>query len=190
MGFAYTTGMNAQILQAKRYNGGFDMSPVTFQFGWQQEFQYISSGNFQALVENIFLISGLESGVVIPSYTPLLGFRFGKNAWEFAFGPVFKETTTASGYYDAAGNWHLVSEGMPANALVETRLDSRGTAQLSTGLVIAAGRTFHSGYLNIPVNIYVAPDKNGISYGANFGFNVQKKDKTSRKMHIDSKKND
>jgi hypothetical protein len=194
IGFAYTMGEAGQIATGKETRGGFGMFPVGFEFGWQQEIQYISAGSFQALIENIFLIGGLESGKCIPSYTPLLGFRFGKNAWEFAFGPTFRAIQKADGFYDADGligpanEWHLQkdwaankpSSAFPASYDIVSRLDSRGDLSVSTGLVIALGRTFHSGYLNIPVNMYVAPRKEGTSMGATFGFNIQKKDRNHR----------
>lgn len=198
MGFTYMVGDAAKILQAPQSKGGFDMYTAGFQFGWQQEIQYISAGSFQALIENVFLVSGLESGRAIPSYTPLLGFRFGKNAWEFAFGPTFRLIQKADGFYDAdgligpAGEWHLKEDwikynpnnAFPVNYTILNRLDSRGDPALSAGLVIAAGRTFHSGYLNIPVNLYVAPRKDGSSGGITFGFNIQKKDRTHKKSDI------
>ena len=203
MGFAYMTGDAAKIAAAPESKGGFGMYPAEFQFGWQQEIQYISAGSFQALIENIFLLGGLESGRVIPSYTPLLGFRFGKNAWEFAFGPTFRLIQKADGFYDAngligpAGDWHLQKDWVknspttpfPANYDIVSRLDSRGDVAVSTGLVIAAGRTFHSGYLNIPVNVYVAPRKEGASAGITFGFNIQKKDRSHKRsdIHIKAK---
>lgn len=202
MGFAYMTGDAATILAAPESKGGFGMYAAEFQFGWQQEIQYISAGSFQALIENIFLLGGLESGRVIPSYTPLLGFRFGKNAWEFAFGPTFRLIQKANGFYDVngligpAGDWHLqndwwknTSSPFPANYDIVSRLDSRGDVAISTGLVIAAGRTFHSGYLNIPVNVYLAPRKEGASVGITFGFNIQKKDRSHKRsdIHIKAK---
>jgi hypothetical protein len=212
MGFSHTLGKAGEVLtESDPKKGGFDMFPVTFQFGWQQEFQYISAGNFQALVENIFLIGGLESGKFIPSYTPLLGFRFGKGqgAWEFAFGPSFRVIKTAKGFYDTGygdnnellmsnneadrGKFYTNSEfGAQYYKLSDTakaelnytnpystveRLDSRGSFKLDAGLVIAVGRTFHSGYLNIPVNAYIAPRKSGTTVGILVGFNIQKKKK-------------
>ena len=190
MGFATTTGMNSAILQSKAAVGGFDMYPVSFEFGWQQEFQYISAGNFQALIENVFMVSGLESGRFIPNYAPLLGFRFGKQAWEFAFGPTFRFVRKAYGYYDSTGAWRLANEGVPASATTTSRLDSRGNVALSTGLVIAIGRTFHSGYLNIPLNAYIAPRKDGTTIGATFGFNIQKKDKAHKYRKTEENSND
>ena len=195
IGFSYTTGDAAKILTGPASKGGFDMFPVTFEFGWQQEIQYISAGSFQALIENIFLIGGLESGLVIPSYSPLLGFRFGKHTWEFAFGPTFRLIDQADGFYDVNGligpanDWHLQKDWVankpntpfPSSYTIVTKLDSRGSASLATGLVIALGKTFHSGYLNIPVNAYIAPRKDATSVGMTFGFNVQKKDRNHKK---------
>ncbi len=207
-GFSHTLGDAGKILtESDPKKGGFDMFPATFQFGWQQEFQYISAGNFQALVENIFLIGGLESGKFIPSYTPLLGFRFGKGtgAWEFAFGPSFRIVKSTKGFYDTGygdnnqlimstheedrGKFYMNSEfsNLPDSvrkgynyqnpySTIE-RLDSRGDFKLDAGLVIAVGRTFHSGYLNIPVNAYIAPRKSGTTVGVLVGFNIQKKKK-------------
>ncbi len=192
MGFATTVGKAYDIITGSdKTKGQFDMFPATFQFGWQQEFQYINSGNFQALVENIFLVSGLESGRFIPSYSPMLGFRFGKGAWEFGFGPNFRLVRKANGFYDAqnymkggAGQWYLSNQYRPDSTTnapslnpyqTETRLDSRGDISLSTGLIIAVGKTFRSGYLNIPVNVYIAPRKDGTTIGIVCGFNIQKK---------------
>ena len=149
IGCSHTMGRAGDLMTAEAPNG-LNMYPVTFDFGWQQEIQYISAGNFQALVENVFMISGLESGRFIPNYAPLLGFRFGKPGWEFAFGPTFR-------YFDI-GDRH----------------------PFTTGLVIAVGRTFRSGYLNIPVNAYVVPKQDATTVGITFGFNIQKKDQKSK----------
>lgn len=179
MGFALSMGDIAKVETAGKAKGGFDMFPLSFEFGWQKEFQYISAGNFQALVENVFMISGLESGRFIPNYAPLLGFRFGKQAFEFGFGPTFRFVKKADGYFDENNVWHLENEwnqATPNPHEIISRLDSRGNTTLSTGLVIAVGKTFHSGYLNIPVNIFVTPSKDGTSVGGTFGFNIQKKE--------------
>lgn len=203
MGFATTVGPAFEILTGDdKSKGQFGMFPATFQFGWQQEFQYISAGNFQALVENFFMVSGLESSRFIPSYSPMLGFRFGKGAWEFGFGPTFRLVQKANGFYDTQGyigkegEWHMEDEWSNAvgkkdstwksnnKELVsknpyssETRIDSRGDFALSTGLIIAVGKTFRSGYLNIPVNAFIAPRKDGTTIGLTVGFNIQKKKK-------------
>jgi hypothetical protein len=158
-----------------------------FEFGWQQEWQYLSAGNFQALIEGIFLIGGLESGKFIPNIAFLNGFRFGKKGWEFGFGPTFRIVEKASGWlgdgYNETedGKFYLESEyPNPPNTEdypIYKRLDSRGDATLSTGLVLAVGRTFKSGYLNIPVNLFVTPRKDGTSVGMSFGFNITRKPK-------------
>jgi hypothetical protein len=191
IGFGMTLGEAGKVIVAPKEEGGFEMSPVTFNFGWQQEIQYVSAGNFQGLIENIFLIGGLESGRFIPNYAPLLGFRFGQGSWEFAFGPTFRFVRKAEGFYDTdgllgtPGEWHLTRDWQahdPAHGLpytTQTRIDSRGNVRLSTGLVIGLGKTFHSGYLNIPVNTYIAPKKDGTTIGVTCGFNIQKKEKKS-----------
>jgi len=192
MGFATTVGKAYDIITGDdKTKGEFGMFPATFQFGWQQEFQYISAGNFQALVENLVMVSGLESSRFIPSYSPILGFRFGKGSWEFGFGPTFRLVRKANGFYDSNNDlnggkneWYLSNQWnvkdsngvvLKNNNPTESRLDSRGDIALSTGLVIAFGKTFRSGYLNIPVNVYVAPRKDGTTIGVTCGFNIQKK---------------
>ncbi|MEI6574873.1 MAG: hypothetical protein WCO63_01720 [Bacteroidota bacterium] len=185
MGGIYTTGMAGKILQAPESEGGYNMSPAMFEFGWQQEWQYLSAGNFQALIEGIFLIGGLESGKFIPTVAFLNGFRFGKHGWEFGFGPTFRIIDRANGWYgDGANNtvdkkWYLEKDHpSPGEAYpVSSRPDSRGNSVLSTGLVIAVGKTFKSGYLNIPVNLFVSPRKDGTTYGFSFGFNIYRKPK-------------
>lgn len=195
MGASFTFGDAGAILQAPKNEGGFNMYPVISQFGWQKEFQYISAGNFQALIENIFLIGGLESGRIIPSYSFMNGFRFGKAGWEFAFGPSFRIIKVADGYYDKDNKWNLMrdfrsdstnnfatSPGYTDGDGYHTyeqisQLDNRGSLKLSTGLIIGVGRTFRSGYLNIPVNLYVSPRKEGSIVGVSIGFNIQKKKK-------------
>jgi TolB-like protein len=194
MGIGTTLGKNYEILTGDNKKAGqFGMLPASFQFGWQQESQYISAGSFQALIENLFTVSGLESGRFIPSYSPMLGFRFGKG-WEFGFGPNFRLVKKARGFYDEDNRlgkgenaWHLESDWPymdstyqhnPNPYQIESRIDSRGRIALSTGLVIAFGKTFRSGYLNIPVNVYVAPRKDGTTIGIMCGFNIQKKNKT------------
>ena len=84
------------------------------------------------------------------------------------------------------GDWYLENQWNPSDSIgglapqtnpysIENRLDSRGTTELSTGLVIAVGKTFRSGYLNIPVNAFFAPRKDGSTVGIMIGFNIQKK---------------
>lgn len=187
MGASMTFGDAAKVLSAPESEGGFNMFPTNFQIGWQFEKQYISAGDFQALVEFIPMIGGLESGKFIPSATFINGFRMGKKGWEIGFGPNFRIVSKADGFYDTdnkmgkgADKWYLEDEWKgtdPNPYTIEKRLDSRGFAQLSTSLFIGVGRTFKSGYLNIPVNFYVLPRKEGTIAGFSFGFNIYKKPK-------------
>lgn len=182
MGVSMVTGDAKTILTAEEGKGGFNMYPATFLFGWQQEVQYLSSGNFQALIEFIPQISGLESGHIIPHLTMLNGFRASKTGWEIAVGPSFRLVNKATGF-NYNNNWYL-EEDRAAIAVSdpaindqniypsESRLDSRGDLKLSTSLVIGIGKTIKSGYLNIPVNVYFSPRKEGSVYGFSFGFNV------------------
>ena len=58
---------------------------------------------------------------------------------------------------------------------VVTRLDSRGEYTIGSGIVIAVGKTFRSGRLNIPVNAFYIPGKNTQRYGISFDFNINSK---------------
>ncbi|MDW3197378.1 MAG: hypothetical protein R8G66_33685 [Cytophagales bacterium] len=191
MGFSVPFGETQDILTSELSEGGFDMYPAMFQFGWQQEEQYLSAGNFQALIEGILLFGGLESGRLIPSLSILNGFRFGKAGWEFGFGPSFRIAKEARGFIGDGNNgtiegrWYLEEElgslgAVPDDSYsIRDRLDSRGDLKVSANLIFAAGRTFRSGYLNVPVNVFVSPRKDGTVVGLSFGFNIQKRSSTS-----------
>ena len=178
MGVTFFSGETAKILSASKNTGGYDGYPAMFQFGYQFEQQYLNDGSFQALFEFIPMLTGLDQGLCIPSLTILNGLRNNRNGWEFAFGPTLNIVKIASGYYED-NNWHLLNEWkndsiqMPYS--VETRMDSRGHGKLSTGFVFAFGKTIKSGNLNIPVNAYVIPNKEGFRFGLSFGYNSQKK---------------
>ena len=196
MGVSMVTGLAAKRLAAPKNEGGYGLFPINVQFGYQLEQQYLSAGNFQALIEVIGLIGGLESGQFLPSISLLNGFRDNKTGLEFAFGPVLRLVQTADVYKaeheGGDGAWHLEEDwnadtdnwiGGDENNVIEnsntvTELpDSRGKYGVSAGIVIAAGKTFRSGYLNIPVNFYVVPKKNATVYGLSIGFNISKKRK-------------
>jgi len=201
MGISYISDKAGERLQAPRTEGGYDMYPITTQFGYQWETQYLSSGDFQALFECVALIGGLESGQLVPSVALLNGFRDNKTGLEFAFGPVVKIVKTSNGYYENTlgngnpgdGKWHQNKEWAQdtinwiegdANNFVEnpntifTLPDSRGATKLTANLVLAIGRTFKSGYLNVPINLYVIPKKNATIYGMSIGFNISQRRRT------------
>ncbi len=165
----------AAILKDRKSNGGFEVFPLMFQFGYQFEKQYLNEGNFQALFEFIPMVTGLDQGLFIPSFTVMNGIRNNKNGWEFAFGPTVSIVTKSNGYFDENNNWHRLTNNESNNSgfATESRLDSRGNPTLTTGFVIAGGKTFRSGRLNIPVNLYFVPQADGFRFGFSFGFNAK-----------------
>lgn len=183
MGCASFSGELRNRIMEDRSQGGFGAFPVMFQFGYQFEKQYLNEGKVQALFEFIPMVTGLDQGYFIPSVTILHGVRSNINGWEFAFGPTFNLMPVANGYYDDNKNWHLKSdwESNPENwgvqnpYRIEKRLDSRGIYVLHSSFVLAAGRTFKSGKLNIPVNAFVIPGRDGWRFGVSFGFNAKNK---------------
>lgn len=178
MGGTFFTGETARILQAPKSQGGYSSFPLMFQFGYQFEKQYLSSGQFQALFEFIPVVTGLDQGLFIPSFTIMNGMRMNKNGWEFAFGPTFNMVAKEKGYYDAEHNWIRKSEwdaaNLNTNAAPPTyieRMDSRGSYELGSNFVFAVGKTFRSGNLNVPVNFFAVPGRNGWRFGLSFGYN-------------------
>ncbi len=175
MGFTVSTGESAKIMSAPKVQGGFNVVPVMFQFGYQFEAQYLNQGDFQALFEFIPLVTGLDQSLFIPSFTIMNGLRNNVNGWEIGFGPTIFVNTFANGYYDAQNNWHIESELMEGSTQALTkRMDSRGSLKFGTGFIFGFGKTFRSGKLNIPVNGYVIPSKDGFRFGLSFGYNAKK----------------
>jgi hypothetical protein len=173
MGLTMFVGDKAEILQAQKSEGGFEVAPVMFQFGYQFETQYLNEGNFQALFEFIPTVTGTDQGLFIPSLTILNGFRHNKNGWEFALGPTFKLIAQAEGYYQD-GKWIRKTNDTPSNINLETRVDSRGELVISPGFVLACGKSFRSGKMNFPVNFFaLVPQKGTYQFGMSFGFNAK-----------------
>ncbi len=174
-GMQFFSGDIAERLRAPKSEGGYNSDAFASVFAYQYEKQYISSGEFQALFEFIFGINGIESGYTTPSLTVLNGMRF--RGWEIGFGPVFRLTKTAEGAFLEDGTWARREElTNPENYEIVQAIDSRGSVKFSTGLVFAAGKTFTSGYLNLPVNIYYSPTPqygSGV-FGFMLGFNIAK----------------
>lgn len=181
--------------------GGLEILPVMSNIGYQFEVQYIGTENFSALFEFIPNIGGMEQGHFIPTMSLLNGFRFGQSGWEFAFGPSFGMRKEIKGIYDGNGTFFTENEwkdkayaewqnnpdnfdsqtNLPINAYQEPnedwvkRLDTRGDLQFNTNWLMAFGRTFRSGALNIPVNVYYSGNKYGGVIGTSVGFNIVKK---------------
>jgi len=172
MGVTVFTGNIANRLQESTATGGFDALPVMFQFGYQFEKQYLNEGKFQGLFEFIPMVTGIDQSLFIPSFSILHGIRNNKNGWEFAFGPTFQAISQAEGYFEN-GIWKLKNEFTNPDQVTMMRLDNRGKRQLRTGFVIACGKTFRSGRMNIPLNAYFVPRKDGMQFGLSFGFNAK-----------------
>jgi hypothetical protein len=173
MGFTYFGGSVGRRLQESEATGGFNAYPYMFQFGYQFETQYLNEGNLQALFEFIPLITGVDQGYFIPSLTILHGLRNNRNGWEFALGPTINMNLESAGYFDANGNWQINLANVSGENIIR-RLDSRGTPAVNTGFVIAFGKTIRSGRLNVPLNVYFMPNRDGFRYGLSFGFNAKK----------------
>lgn len=179
MGITLLTGETATILEAPRSEGGYGNYPFQSTFGYQFEIQYLNEASFQALFEVIPLISGLDQGMAVPSITLLNGLRNNRNGFEFAFGPTISFIEAADGYYDANDQWILASDWetlYPDNAppTLTTRMDSRGNkVQLRSGFVFALGWTIRSGKLNIPINVFVVPNKSASRFGLSVGYNLK-----------------
>lgn len=177
MGFTVFSGNAASRIREGRETGGYDAFPMMFQFGYQFEKQYLNEGRWQALFEFIPMITGIDQGLFIPSLTIMNGFRDNYGGWEIAFGPTLNVARYSTWYRDVNSGQLLPPSADLANRQIveERRVDSRGTPAFTSGFIIAAGRTFKSGHLNIPVNLYVIPNKEGARFGFSFGFNAKNK---------------
>ncbi len=191
VGYSFFTGDLAEFARRPEDQGGLDIFPSATLIGYQLEKQYIGTENFSALGEVLFMVSGLEKGHALPSLTLMNGFRFGKAGWEIAFGPGFGLKKVSDGFFDTeglygnAGDYWSMSEfrnsshysyelnNQPGYDISE-HLDNNGSTKLNTRWVMAFGRTFRAGGLNIPVNVFYSSMKNASMIGLSVGFNVVK----------------
>lgn len=186
------------FFRRKESQGGLGIQPFMTNIGYQFEGQYIGTENFSALFEVILNVGGMDQGQFIPSINFLNGFRFGKSGWEFAFGPGIGFRRTTKGLFDgdnyyrdfewedrAYQTWlddstnYNVTTGEVYNPFVapnddqySRHLDSRGDIEFNANWIMGVGRTFRSGALNIPVNLYYSRNKYGGTIGFSLGFNV------------------
>ena len=85
----------------------------------------------------------------------------------------------ATGFVGPNNKWYLEEEYSSVlannptftNPEYQKRLDSRGLTSLNSGFLFAVGKTFKSGKMNIPFNLYVVPGASGVRFGASFGWN-------------------
>jgi hypothetical protein len=194
IGYAFLTGDLKDFAVRSEEQGGMDVYPGVSMIGYQLEKQYIGTENFSALGEVLFTVSGLEQGIAIPSITLMNGLRFGKAGWEIAFGPGFGFKRTSQGFFDTQGlygargeywteneynnsNYSTNQDGesvAPAYEITETTDHKGDKWKLNTRWVMAVGRTFRAGGLNIPVNIFYSSMKKSGMIGVSVGFNVVK----------------
>lgn len=176
-GVSMLTEQNANIFKNSKSDGGFDGMPFLTQFGYHTEKRYMNSGEMMALVEFVGMVGGMEQQKFIPSFSIVNGFRFKKSKIEFGFGPMFTVQRKADGFY-RDGQWHLKSDLLEnETASISSRLDSRGAPQITSNWIFAVGRTFTSGSLNMPVNLYAIPNKDGWQFGVSMGWSVEKSNK-------------
>ncbi|MEM7509453.1 MAG: hypothetical protein AAF388_00890 [Bacteroidota bacterium] len=84
----------------------------------------------------------------------------------------------SEGYFDGEGNWQLTQEwegDLADRPSLSKQIDKRGTPEFFSRWVWSVGKTFRSGYLNIPVNVYASPHKEDWMVGLSVGFNVRRK---------------
>ncbi|MFM2269201.1 MAG: hypothetical protein RL757_2642 [Bacteroidota bacterium] len=171
-GMTYFTGNVSKILGGKKVDGGFEAYPTMFQFGYQFEIQYLNQGNLQAVFEIIPVITGLDQNVIMPSVSTLVGFRDTRSGFEIAFGPMAYMSKMAKGY-ESNGKFVLDNEARPAKAEVVEQLDYRGETRIKSAFVFGIGKSFKSGKMNIPINFFAIPNKEGWRMGLSAGFNLR-----------------
>ena len=194
VGYSLLTGRLKDYAERPVNQGGMDIYPGVSMIGYQVEKQYIGTEHFSALGELMFTLSGLEQGVAIPSITLMNGLRFGKAGWEFAFGPGIGIKRMSKGFFDKRGlygeqgrYWTQsefrdspfgqedteTSESIdPAYDITKNADQRGGYFALNTRWVMAIGRTFKAGGLNIPVNLFYSSMRKSGMIGMSVGFNV------------------
>ena len=202
VGVGFMTGDFYEFATRSKAQGGMDIVPAISMIGYQLEAQYVGTDNFSALAEFILNVNGLEQGKFLPTLSILNGFRFGKAGWEFAFGPGFTLTRTSNGFFDTQGaygikdqyysvsgwdsdwNNYISSNNIAPDDYtnlgygLEETLDERADVKGAFMFVMAFGRTFRAGALNIPVNVFYSSRGKGGIAGINVGFNVTKSKST------------
>jgi len=177
MGYTFFTGDGADLLSRSKSTGGYDKTPAFFQMGFQFEKQYLNEGNVQALFEFVPMVTGLDQGLFIPSLTIFNGIRNNKTGLEFGIGPGVNFSKEVRMWQEEGDEtWYSEKNGYSNinDRETEWRGDSRGISRLKSYIVIAAGYSFKSGKLNIPVNAYVVPAKDNVRFGISFGFNAKR----------------
>ena len=180
-GVVQTFGNEATIMRKSYEDGGFRLNPFMTQMGYQMELHYLNEKRVQVLLEFIGLLTGLEQKQFMPSLTILNGFRDSKTGWEFGFGFAF--SVTREDYFVNDDNQVYRYEDWKKTPKAKTgtsepakykQLDYRGTDALSTAFVVAFGKTFKSGRINLPVNTFIATSSDNVRVGINIGWNAKR----------------
>jgi len=176
-GLTLLTGTTANRISASTQSGGYNASPLLYMFGYQFEIQYLNEGRYQALFEFVPSITGFTGNVFRPSINILNGFRDNQTGWEFAFGPTFG-LSKYDQYAKIDGSWIEKSE-IPIEQRDELefteRLSKNGKSKITTNLLLAFGKTFTSGKVNLPVNVFLIPSKSSPTIGITVGFNGKRR---------------
>ncbi len=173
MGVAIFAGQLGKTMKSDD-EGGFNASNIMFQFGYQFEWTYLNEGNFQALFEFVPLITGFDQGKFFPSASLLNGLRDSRYGWEMAIGPLFSLTKQATGYVNEFGEF-IIDQPIPDGFKKKTRVDSRGEYTVKSAFILSVGKSFRSGNLNLPVNLFYIPGKEGNHrFGISVGYNTKR----------------
>ncbi|MDB4107557.1 hypothetical protein N8368_02795 [Bacteroidia bacterium] len=138
MGYTFLTGEGGELIRKPKSQGGYDGYPAFFQMGYQFEKQYLTEGNVQALFEFLPMISGLDQGLFVPSFTLFNGIRSNKSGLEFAVGPSINKSKSINKYLyeDEYYTYEELQEQHPllmhGDLEKEFKADSRGNARLNS----------------------------------------------------------
>ncbi len=193
IGVGYAYGALNEFMMRSEEQGGYGMYPVVSLMGYQFEAQYVGTEEFSALFECLVNFAGLEQGKFMPSVALMNGFRFAKQGWEIAAGPSFGPYRYYNGFFDANGTFgepgkfwsdrdfnysgHSDSELKEAGYEMKKIAHKDGYWGINTRWVVAAGRTFQSGALKVPVNVFYTSMRGGGMLGLNVGFNITRSSK-------------
>jgi hypothetical protein len=165
-GMSMLTERNAEIFQRRESEGGFGKSPYLTVIGYQNEYQYLNTGLLSAILQTNISVAGLSQQMAIPSLSFVQGFRF-TNGWEFGFGPVLRLTKTEN-----IVNGNQLANDFPELQDYRRQLDSRGALGIQSAWIYAIGKSFQMGQMNIPINLYGIPDKDGWLFGVSMGWAI------------------
>jgi hypothetical protein len=108
---------------------------------------------------------------------------FNSEDWTSYAAKESLDPTQHPSFFNTDGTMKPLTEINSKYNLTSKHADTRGDLAISTMFVMAIGRTFRAGSLNIPVNVFYSSRKGGGMVGVSVGFNVMKS-----KKPINSKK--